>query len=308
MERTWVDRPTARRGPTQETPRSEDPVGLRETVSRRLSFGLLRAIIAFGAGVVVVLLALVAWSAFGPGSTNSAVHPPPQVAVFGDSLAWEANPYFVWLVQGSGESALTYDSYGGTAICDWFARMREVESMYHPKAVELEFSGNAFTPCMEGYTPGTSAYYEKYRADTETAIDIFVPGGAHVFLIGAPITQQQQESVPNWDQLNLQYAEIALGDPRHVTYVDAGTAVEGPNHTFTSTLPCLADEPCTGPRVDGVPSNVVRSPDGTHFCPVEHGNEEGVISGCPVYSSGAFRYANAMFEALTMPTGSATRP
>ncbi len=51
--------------------------------------------------------------------------------------------------------------------------------------------------------------------------------------------------------------------------------------------------------VDGVHSNVVRSTDGGHFCPTEQGNDSGVIGGCWVYSSGAYRYAMAMVNALT---------
>jgi hypothetical protein len=33
-------------------------------------------------------------------------------------------------------------------------------------------------------------------------------------------------------------------------------------------------------------------------CPIEEGKDAGVIGGCSVYSSGAYRYAKAMFEAL----------
>jgi hypothetical protein len=83
-----------------------------------------------------------------------------------------------------------------------------------------------------------------------------------------------------------------------VTYVDAGTAVELPGHQYTDTLPCLDGEPCTGPVIDGVRSNVVRSPDGTHFCPTKTGNDSGIIGGCTVYSSGVYRYAKAMVDAL----------
>lgn len=223
-----------------------------------------------------------------------------RVALFGDSLAWEAQPYYAKLLEAAKENARTYN-HGGTAICDWFSRMHEVESRYHPEAVELEFSGNNLTPCMSGYQSYSTAFYEKYRADTLKAIDIFVPAGAHVYLIGAPITRQQQQSVPGWQRLNLQYKQIADADPGHVTYVDAGTAVEGANHTYTDTLPCLEDEPCTGPVVDGVRSNIVRSPDGGHFCPNEEGNQAGVIGGCTVFSSGAYRFAKAMVEALGIP-------
>jgi hypothetical protein len=159
------------------------------------------------------------------------------VAFFGDSLSFEAKPYFTELVSATGQTVLSYDSVGGTAICDWLPKMSEVEATHHPIAVELQFSGNALTPCMEGFTAGQT-YYDKYRADTEAAIKIFVPAGAHVYLIGAPITKSQQ-SDPNWDQLNTQYAEIAAADPLHVTYVDAGAAVEAlvthtPRHCHVS--------------------------------------------------------------------------
>jgi hypothetical protein len=215
-------------------------------------------------------------------------------------LSFEAQPYFTSIVTTTGESGLTYDAVGGTAICDWFPKMREVAANHHPIAVELQFSGNTLTKCMKGFTPGTQAFYDKYRADTQEAINIFVPAGAHVYLIGAPIFESQQSN-PNWDQLNRQYAEIAATDPEHLTYVDAGVAVEGPDHTFTQTLPCLPMEPCTGPVVNGEPANTVRSPDGIHFCPVKTGNEEGEIAGCTTYSSGAFRYAFSMVEALVTP-------
>ena len=222
----------------------------------------------------------------------------PQIALFGDSLSWEAQPYYDELAHNAGDVPHTYDAYGGTAICDWLTRMTEVEAQYHPNAVELEFSGNNLTPCMEGYELYSPRYFEKYRADTMRAIEIFTAGSAHVFLVGAPITRAQQ-MVPNWQKLNMQYEEIAAADPAHVTYVDAGTAVELPGHTYTDTLPCLAHEPCTGPMVDGVHSNVVRSTDGTHFCPSDTGNDSGVIGGCTAYSSGAYRYAQAMIDALT---------
>ena len=231
---------------------------------------------------------------FASCSTGST---PTDVALFGDSLSWEAQPYYDELIHADREVAYTYDSHGGTAICDWFTRMHEVESQHHPKSVQLEFSGNNLTPCMKGLELYSQPYYEKYKADTLTANDIFVSGGAHVYLIGAPITRAQ-ESVPDWQTLNLQYAAIASADARHVTYVDAGAAVEAPGHAYTDTLPCLAHEQCSGPMVNGIATNVVRSADGVHFCPTEEGNDAGVIGGCPVYSSGAYRYAKAMADPL----------
>jgi hypothetical protein len=259
---------------------------------RRLTFG----------PVFVVALALILSSCSNSApkastETSTTLAASTQIALFGDSLAWEAQPYYDDLAHAAGDVAHTYDSHGGTAICDWLTRMREVEAEYHPSAAQLEFSGNNLTPCMKGYGLYSPGYYAKYRADTLSAIKIFAGGGAHVFLIGAPITRAQQ-LVPDWQRLNSQYEEIAAADPAHVTYVDAGVAVELPGHGYTDTLPCLEHESCTGTIVDGVRSNVVRSADGVHFCPTEQGNDSGVIGGCSVYSSGAYRYAKAIFEAL----------
>jgi hypothetical protein len=261
--------------------------------------------------VLVVVGALLASCSGGSGkgatssgstttSVPAVVTYPPRVALFGDSLSWEAQPYYTDLVHATGETALTFDSHGGTAVCDWLSRMAEVAAASHPVAAQLQFSGNALTACMAGSAPPSQAFLDKYRADTLAAIQIFVPTGAHVYLIGAPISRSQQ-SDPNWDALNRQDAQLAAADPAHVTYVDAGAAVEGPDHAWVQTLPCLAIEPCIGPVVDGVPSNDVRAPDGAHFCPVISGDQNGVIGGCPVYSSGAFRYANAMAQALARP-------
>jgi hypothetical protein len=230
-------------------------------------------------------------------AVRSARH-PARVAVFGDSLAFEAEPYYMAFMRRIADTGVTYDSFGGTAICDWLSIMRGVESRSHPRAVELEFSGNALTPCMKGLARPERDYYAKYRADTEAAIKIFVSGGAHVYLIGAPITRAESSSGANWNALNEQYAAIAAADPLQVTFVDAGRVVEGPGPTYVQTLPCLLKEPCTGPVVNGIRVDTVRAPDGVHFCPVTSGNHRGVIRRCAVYSSGAYRYARAMAEAL----------
>jgi hypothetical protein len=109
------------------------------------------------------------------------------------------------------------------------------------------------------------------------------------------ITRSQQ-GMPNWDGLDKAYAQVAASYPVYVSYVDAGAAVEGPGHTYTRTLPCSKGQPCTGPIVDHVRTNIVRAPDGVHFCPVSTGSP--LPGGCPVYSSGAYRFARAMVEAL----------
>ena len=133
---------------------------------------------------------------------------------------------------------------------------------------------------------------------TCTPADVHYP--PRVALFGDSLSWEAQ-SDPNRDALNRRYAEIAAADPAHVTYIDAGTALEGPNHTWVQTLPCLAVEPCIGPVIDGVPPTMCGLPDGAHFCPVESGYQNGVINGCPIYSSGAVRSADAMVEPLARP-------
>ena len=140
----------------------------------------LRALgVALATGVALLCAAFSSGAAgASPGSsTSSPAARPTQVAVFGDSLAWETQPYYDTLIHADRDVPHTYDTFGGTAICDWFDRMRQVEATYHPQAVELEFSGNNLTPCMKGYELYTAAYYKKYRADTLTAIKIFAATG-----------------------------------------------------------------------------------------------------------------------------------
>jgi hypothetical protein len=156
----------------------------------------------------------------------------------------------------------------------------------------LVFSGNAFTPCMDGVAPRSPQYYARYTTDTEQAIGIFAAARTHVFLVGTPINQS---SVAGWDRLDTIYRQLAQADPLAVTYVDAGAAVESPSGGFTWRLPCLSIEPSCGPNG----TNVVRAPDGAHFCPDGVPATAGVTGPCDEYSPGAFRFALAMESAVT---------
>lgn len=140
---------------------------------------------------------------------------------------------------------------------------------------------------MAGYTIGSPQYYQKYESDIQTAIDIFRPYGTEVFLTGIPYDASSagDQNVTNLNQI---YASIAATNVG-VSYVNAGQAVMA-NGAFTWTLPCLPSEPCTGP----LGTNIVRSPDGAHFCPTGQATIEGYLAFCNVYSSGAYRFAAAM--------------
>jgi hypothetical protein len=233
----------------------------------------------------------------------------PLVILYGDSLAWEAEASFVTAFAGARGAQVLTRTWGGTAICDYLDWMRRDAATLAPGAVVLEFSGNVLTPCMaDAAKQGIDGdpYWARYRADAQTAIDIFAPTGTRVFFAGAPISRSQATSGDfHGGMVNAMYAEIAKANVG-VTYVDAGAAVLDGGR-WTATLPCLPGEPCTG-GVDGLGRavNIVRTPaDGGHFCPAAEEAKRGVVAACPVWSSGAFRYAYAMAQpvlaALAVP-------
>jgi len=222
----------------------------------------------------------------------------PVVILYGDSLAFEAADSFVGAFAGKPGVQVLTRTDGGTAICDWFDAMRRDAATLAPGAVVLEFSGNALTPCMQG-TDGKAlsgeAYWEHYRADAQTAISIFAPARSRVYVAGSPISRVQEATGDfHGGLVNAMYEELASEHADVAAYVDAGAAVLD-HGDWTATLPCLPNEPCTGGtdlRNRGV--NVVRAPDGGHFCPASEEAKRGVVAACPVWSSGAFRYGNAM--------------
>jgi hypothetical protein len=57
----------------------------------------------------------------------------------------------------------------------------------------------------------------------------------------------------------------------------------------------MAIEPSCGPNG----TNIVRSPDGIHFCPDGTPAKVGVTGPCDEYSPGAFRFSLTIAEAVT---------
>jgi hypothetical protein len=236
-----------------------------------------------------------------PPPTTAADRPPGplRVALYGDSLAVEAQDDFGAILTRDGRAEVRVATYGGTAICDFFDRMREDLASFRPDAVVMEFSGNALTPCIDHEPFVPADRYERYHADADAVMALYEPAGIPVYWVGAPMSRSAAErGDPQWATLNDMYADLARHHPT-ARYVDAGEAVMR-DGAYTDVLPCLADEPCAGltDPVTGAAANRVRSPDGAHFCPVETAPVDGTVPGCPVWSSGAWRYATAMAAAL----------
>jgi hypothetical protein len=239
------------------------------------------------------------------GITVTASPRPGQASVvlYGDSLAWEAEEYFRDALLRAGVADVWTRTHGGTAICDYLDQMRRDAAELTPTVVVVEFSGNAFTPCMVGpdgvsLAASRDAYHQKYAHDAAEVLDIFSGSATRVIFAGAPWgrgVEERHDPDANW--LNRMYSSYPAF-VANAQYVDAGAVVLRDGH-WTETLPCLAAEPCTGGTdADGQWVNVVRAPDGGHFCPDAPNAVRGVTSSCSVWSSGAYRYGHAMSEAV----------
>lgn len=226
-----------------------------------------------GAWLLLLLLA-----ACGDGSGT-------EVVLVGDSIAEEAAPF---LEEALSDIDLRPEFLGGTAPCDWLGQELGASS---GRIVVISFTGNSLTPCMAdgdgGFLHG-EALVDRYRADLTTMVDQVRAKGARVILVGQPQRGPAAASAESGLEVaGINGIYMALAEADGVAFIDAGAAVETPDGNFAATLPCLPGEAECGP--DG--TNPVRNADGVHLCP--EGSEP-----CPVYSSGALRFAGAIADAI----------
>ncbi len=230
---------------------------------------------------------------------------PLRVELWGDSISAQAAPDITFALDATGKAITTTHTFGGTAMCDWFSDMtNEINpanpSGFHPQVAIIQFSGDAFTPCMKdanGVAYSGQALVNKYAADSATAIALFSKAGIPVFFVSTPISRGQaaQGAVGN-TPFGFMFATLPARFPAGhlVQFIDAAQAVEWQGH-YSDTLPCQAGETCTGTWPDGTKTVVVREADGTHFCPVKEVPVDGGPSTtCPVPMPGAERYARAI--------------
>jgi hypothetical protein len=173
---------------------------------------------------------------------------------------------------------------------------------FHPQVVVIQFSGDAFTPCMKdnsGVSLSGQALVNKYAADSATAIAMFTAAKIPVYFVTTPISRREaaQGNVGN-TPLGVMFSKLPKlfhANPL-VRFADAAAAVELHGH-YTDTLPCEKGETCTGHWPDGTPTVVVRQADGTHFCPVQEVMVNGTTS-CPAPMPGARRYVLAIIARI----------
>ena len=270
-------------------------MGDTHPAGRRNALGFMSVCLTATAWLLAVS-APAAWALASRAPTKELVSPlpgPSRIALYGDSLVSEAAQDFSFLAGESGAS-VRVRTYPGSAICDFFSSMAADAAEWQPTVAVLAFSGDAFTQCMGGVQLGSLQYYANYRNDTQWAISIFRSAGTRVVLVGLPLDLSPSLS-ENASALNDIYQSLSDSDSG-VAYDDAGQAVMA-SGAFTWTLPCLSGEPCTGPSG----TNVVRAPDGVHFCPNGRTTLVGRLEECDVYSSGAVRFAAAMLAPALTP-------
>ncbi len=207
-----------------------------------------------------------------------------MVFLVGDSLAEQAAHYLAQLL---GSTSLESRYVGGTAPCDW---LEDDLQITEGSVVVISFTGNSMTPCMSdgvgGFLQG-EAIVDRYRTDVAVLIDLAHSAGARVLLVGQPVHSASFDDDDVVAGVNGVYVE--LSDTMDTSFVDAGAAVENPDGTFAQSLQCLSDEAECGPSG----TNVVRNDDGLHFCP-----GSPPPGPCAVYSSGAYRFAAAIAQAV----------
>jgi hypothetical protein len=221
-----------------------------------------------------------------PQLPGEAGRRPVRVGLYGDSLAWEAEPSFVAEARQRGWTT-TGGTLGGTAPCDWQPAIGGSLDV-----VVLVFSGNNLTPCAAGV--GGRELADAY-ASTFRSIREALPDDTLLVLVGTPPVRAESTDVATaGTRVSVINMQMALSNELPNTeYVDAGAAVAGPGRRYVDRLPCLPGEPC---EPDGTVA--VRSPDGVHFCPAGAPAVDGVTVRCNVDSPGAGRFATAIVDGV----------
>ncbi len=209
-----------------------------------------------------------------------------EVIVYGDSLAEESMQFLQSMTWPRG---FVPRFFGGTAPCDWTADAYALSDL---STVVITFTGNSATPCMASVDGGQmrgQALVDRYRVAVKQLVDRARDAGAWVLLVGQPARAGDPFGASEVEKLNALYRELAA-EP-YVAYVDAGAAVENVDGTAATSLPCAPGElECASSGW-----NLVRNNDGVHLCPGTY------VNPCPVYSSGAWRFANAIAGAVANP-------
>lgn len=234
----------------------------------------------------------------GTDQASSGTLDHTDVIVFGDSLIWEARPAIASQLEPG--LSVRVESFGGTALCDFTDRILAGASSQSPSLVVIGFTGNNFTPCMtrRGPLDDEEAVAAVYADDLDSILAALDQIGTAVLLVGSPPGRNLDGStgVPpvndKWRDAAARWTERGAD----VTFSDTGQSLTDAGGRWVGTLPCLPIETASMGCVNG--KIQVRSADTIHFCPVLEPEPAGVIPECAVWNGGAWRYAQAITDAI----------
>jgi hypothetical protein len=216
------------------------------------------------------------------------------VALFGDSLAYQARGTFLADLARQGTGTPVVRTFPTTALCDSRDEVIAELLAHRPAVVVLEFSGNSFTACMRDARDvllpiGSAAWRTDYLDDLQRVRQVAHTTGTTIVWATAPPLPPERFATNYPHGLAAAIRHATAGDP-NVRVVDTGAALAADGGSFAPTLPCRADEQayCAGGRV------LVRAADGLHF---DCRGTTDPLGGCLGYSAGATRFGDALAAA-----------
>jgi hypothetical protein len=216
----------------------------------------------------------------GCGGDDSPERDSRTVAVFGDSLTFQAWPALQDLAARRGLRLFGH-AFPGAAICDAHTEIAETLERERPAVVVIAYVGNNVTPCTG--LAQADELGDRYEADAEAVAELVEQDGARLHIVLPPDMNDDVLRV-NADAVRSRYERVAADHP-DIELVD-GRRFLSPDG-FTPTLPCLPSEAfgvgCTDGRI------TVRDPDGVHLSPP-------IAVG---YSAGGVRWADACLSGIS---------
>lgn len=237
--------------------------------------------------------------AIQPGSA-AAIEKIP-VAIFGDSIGYEAEPFFAARLEGDGRFAVKDRTRAATAPCDWMWGLKTFPLAPQPAAVVVETLGVSVSDCQadaKGKRPprDSAAYFASYRLQLQQFIDMF-PKKTKFFLSSAPPTSSgagYRSGAKHKRMIVQMLAEVAATRPNSTVF-DAAARLQNPSGLYVRAVACVDALPCTDSPAPG--KAVVRALDGIHFCPSYGPSGTSLyLRRCPVPDVGAMIFGNALAE------------
>jgi hypothetical protein len=223
---------------------------------------------------------------------------------YGDSLTYETTPTVAARFASKPSWRVTVRAYPYVALCDMVGWLQaDLVSGARPTIITVETHGGDSTPCMDE-PDGTQIvrdspdYYAHYRADFDAFFAAATSIGARVVVFATPPDKAATSQIEQNTLTAIATTEAGLF--HGVSISKAGRTALGGNR-WRQTERCVAIETAAMGCDTTTDQIIVRAPDTVHFCPTGYADLNALLAGCPIYSSGAYRYGRALASAIVNP-------